>query len=204
VRELAAGLFHWTAKHDHIGFDVSSYYLLEERVLLDPMVPAEGLEWFEQQGPPEHVLLTNRHHDRNAWRFREAFGCDVHCIRNGLHELEGRGPVDAFDFGHQLPGGLIAHEVGALCPDETALYIPAHRALACADGVVRWPGSDELVFVPERYMDDPVQDKAGLRAAYRGLLELDFDTLLFAHGEPLVGGGKDALREFAITETVQG
>jgi hypothetical protein len=35
-----------------------------------------------------------------------------------------------------------------------------------------------------------------LRDSLRRLLELDFDHLLFAHGEPLVGEGKAALREF--------
>jgi glyoxylase-like metal-dependent hydrolase (beta-lactamase superfamily II) len=119
----------------------------------------------------------------------------VHCIRNGLHELEGRGPVEAFDFGDELPGGAVAHEVGVICPDETALYIRSHRALACADGVVQW-GGPQLTFVPDFLMDDPEQTKAGLRAAYGRLLELDFDTLLLAHGEPFVGDGKQALREF--------
>src|SRR5664279_5215176 len=78
VKEIAPGLWHWTVRHEHIHVNVSSYYLLEERVLIDPMVPAEGLDWFEQHGAPEHVLLTNRHHDRHAWRLREAFGCSVH------------------------------------------------------------------------------------------------------------------------------
>jgi hypothetical protein len=27
-------------------------------------------------------------------------------------------------------------------------------------------------------------------------LAVDFDTLLFAHGQPIVGGGKQALRNF--------
>jgi len=36
----------------------------------------------------------------------------------------------------------------------------------------------------------------GFRAALRRLLDLDFDSLLFAHGEPLIGGGRAALREF--------
>jgi hypothetical protein len=176
--------------------DVSSYYLLAERVVIDPMIPAEGLEWLERQGPPEHVLLTNRHHDRHAWRLREAFGCTVHCVRNGLHELEGRGPVEPFDFGQQLPGGIVAHEVDAICPDETALYLPAQRALACADGVVRWPGEAALTFVPDQLMDEPEQTKADLREAYKRLLDLDFDMLLLAHGEPLTSGAKDALRAF--------
>jgi hypothetical protein len=121
----------------------------------------------------------------------------VHCIRNGLHELDGRGPVEAFDFGDELPGGVIAYEVDAIYPDETALHIPAHRALACADGVVRGSGRDELSFVPDAYMDDPEKTKAGLRDAYRRLLVLDFDHLLLAHGDPVITSGKGALRAFA-------
>ena len=197
MREIAPGLWHWTARHEQIHFDVSSYYLLAERVLIDAMVPAEGRAWFDEHGVPEHVLLTNRHHDRDAWRLSDAFGCTVHCVRSGLHELEGRGPVEAFDFDDELPGGVIACEVGAICPDETAIYVPAHRALACADGVVRWPGRNELGFVPDELMDDPEKTKAGLRAAYRRLLELDFDLLLLAHGDPVLTGGKEALRTFA-------
>ncbi len=198
MQEISPGVWHWSARHKLIGVDVSSYYLESERVALDPMLPDEGLAWFEQHGRPEHVLLTNRHHDRHAWDLREAFGCTVHCIRNGLHELEGRGPVEPFDFGDELPGGAIAYEVGAICPDETALHIPAHTALACADGVVHYGHS--LGFVPERFMDDPEDTKRALREAYARLLDLDFETLLLAHGTPVVGGAKDALRAFAAGE----
>jgi hypothetical protein len=194
--EIAPGLWHWTARRESIGMDVSSYYLEAERVLIDPMIPVEGLEWFEQHGAPEHAVLTNRHHDRDAWRLRDACGTKVHCIRNGLHELEGRGPVEAFDFGDELPGEIRVHEVDAICPDETALYLPRHRALACADGVVRWQAGDELEFVPDFLMDDPEHTKRGLRDAYRALLDLDFDLLLLAHGDPVVGAASDALRAF--------
>lgn len=198
MNEIAPGLFHWTAPHPQIGMDVSSYCLPAQRIVIDPMLPPEGLAWFEEHGAPEHVLLTNRHHDRDGWKLREAFGCTLHCPRSGLHEVEGRGPVSAYDPGDELPGGAIAHEVGVLCPDEMALHIPAHRALACADGVVRWPGEDGLTFVPDQFMDDPEQTKAGLREAYGRLAaELDFDVLLLAHGDPLVGGAREALAAFA-------
>jgi hypothetical protein len=196
MQELVPGLWHWRAYRESIRTDVSSYFLERERVILDPMIPREGLEWLDEHGPPEHVLLTNRHHDRDAWRLRDAFGCTVHCIRAGLHELESRGPVEPFDFADELPGRAIAYEVGAICPDETALYFPAHRALAVADGVVRWPGVEGLSFVPDFLMDDPEQTKAGLRDAYRALLELDFDLLLLAHGDPVVADAKDELRAF--------
>lgn len=195
--EIAPGLWHWTARHPHIHTDVSSYYLAAERVLLDPLLPPEGAGWFRQRGlEPRHILLTNRHHDRDSWGLREEFGCEVHCIANGCHELEGRGPVTPFQFGDELPGGIIAHEVDAICPDETALYIPAHRALACADGVVRWPGHEGLTFVPDSLMDDPEKTKEGLRQAYRRLLDLDFERLLLAHGAPVTAGARAALRDF--------
>jgi glyoxylase-like metal-dependent hydrolase (beta-lactamase superfamily II) len=194
VREIAPGLQWFTALRDSIGMQVSSYWLPEERVVIDPMVPEEGLDAFGD-APPEHVLLTNRHHDRGAWEYVERFGSTVHCVRQGLHELEGRGEVTPFDFGDELPGGITAHEVGAICPDETALHIPARDALACADGVIDYGG---LIFVPDRFMDDPADTKAALRKAYARLAEtLEFDNLLVAHGDPMVGGGREALREFA-------
>jgi hypothetical protein len=196
VNEIAPGLWHWTARHDHINSLVSSYYLEAERVLIDPMIPPEGIGWFEEHGSPRHVLLSNRHHDRHAWRLRDEFGCSVHCIRNGVYELEVRGPVEAFEFGEELPGGVVAHEVDAICPDETALHVPAHQALACADGVVRSRGRNELAFVPDFLMDDPQDTRLGLRDAYAGLLDLEFETLLLAHGDPVVGDGKEALRTF--------
>ena len=108
-------------------------------------------------------------------------------------------PPAAFDFGDELPGEVVAFEVDAICPDEAALYIPTRRALACADGVVRWPGNDRIGFVPDRYMDEPDRTKAGLRDAYRRLLFLEFDHLLLAHGGPVVGSGKAALEAFLAT-----
>jgi glyoxylase-like metal-dependent hydrolase (beta-lactamase superfamily II) len=197
--EIVPGVWHWTARRESIGSEVSSYYLEPERVVIDPMIPPDGLEWFDQHGAPEHAVLTNRHHDRDGWRLNEAFGTAVHCIENGVHELEGRGPVEPFRFGDELPGEIVVYEVDAICPDETALYIPRHRALACADGVVR--SGDELQFVPDYLMDDPERTKQGLRDAYRRVLELDFDLLLLAHGAPIVGGAREALSGFVDSAT---
>lgn len=196
MQEIDPGLWHWTARHEHISAEVSSYYLAGPGVLIDPMIPPDGLDWFERHGSPGDVVLSNRHHDRHAWRLREAFGCTVHCISNGVYELQDRGPVEPFEFGDELPGGIVVHEVDAICPDECALYVPQHRALACADGVVRSPRTGELAFVPDGLMDEPERTKQGLRAAYRRLLELDFDLLLLAHGNPVVGGARESLRAF--------
>jgi hypothetical protein len=186
VNEIAPGVWHWTALRESIGSDVSSYYLAEERVAIDPMLPPERPDWFQ----PEHAILTTRHHDREAWQL----GCTVWVVEQGAHELEGRGEFRTYAWGDELPGGLHAYEVGSLSPDETALHSAARRSLATGDGVIRRGADGPLGFVPDRFMDDPERDKAGLRAAYRRLLDLDFDLLLLAHGDPAVGDAKEQLR----------
>ena len=70
------------------------------------------------------------------------------------------------------------------------------NALAIADGAIRY--GDDLHFVPDQYMDDPEETKAGLKRAFARLAdELDFDVLLLAHGKPIASGGREALRRFA-------
>jgi hypothetical protein len=197
VEEVAPGIWHWTALHPRIKIRVSSYYLPAERVLIDPIAPSEGLDWFAEHGPPAHALLTNRHHYRSSAEFAERFGVAVHCVREGMHEFTQGELVEPFDVGEELPGGVIAYEVGAICPDETALHIPAHDALALADGAVRWEAGGPLAFVPDSLMDDPAVTREGLRESYRRLAMLDFQHLLLAHGEPFVGTGREVLASFA-------
>lgn len=195
MNEIVPGVVHWKAHHPNIGAEVSCYYLVDERVAIDPMEPPDGLDWFRQNGEPQHVLLSNRHHYRDAGKLVEAFGCTVHASRPGMHEFGPDQPVEAFDFGAGLPGGVNAHEAGAICPDDTVFHIPAHSALAVADGVINYGG---LGFVPEEHLGDDVEGaKRAIRESYARLLDLEFDNLLVAHGEPIVGGGRDALREFA-------
>lgn len=198
IRELLPGIYHWTTIHPGIRVPVDSYYIESIRLVLDPMVPREGLEWFEQREPPDQIVLTNRHHLRQGEQFVEAFGCTIHCSCPGLHEFDHGPEVEGFAFGDEVAPGVIAHELGAICPDDTALHIRVgdRGALAFADGLTR-PRGGSLGFVPGFLMgDDPAAVKARLREALRRLLELDFDSLLFAHGDPLIGDGREALTGF--------
>jgi hypothetical protein len=197
VREVAPGIWHWVELHPRIKIPVSSYYLPAERVVIDPLAPSDGLDFFDEHGQPTDVLLTNRHHYRSSGEFARRFGATVRCVREGMHEFTHGEQVEPFEFGDELPGGIVAHRVGAICPDETALHIPAREALALADGAVRGEPGGPLSFVPDFLMDDPETTKAGLRESYRRLAELEFRHLLLAHGEPLVGDGRAALAAFA-------
>jgi len=195
MKEVLPGIYHWTVTHPRIKISVSSYYLAHAGVVIDPLIPGEGLDWFRE--PPKHVFLTNRHHYRHSGRFAEKFGCTVWCVESGLYEFKRDEQVRAFRFGDTLPGDVVAVEIGAICPDETAFYIPTAGGLfVVADGVIR-EDDGPLVFVPDKYMgDDPEIVKTGLKRSYRRLLERDFDHLLLAHGWPWIGGAKKALRQF--------
>ena len=50
MEEIAPGIWHWVEVHPRIKIPVSSYYLPEERVVIDPLAPREGLDFFEEQG----------------------------------------------------------------------------------------------------------------------------------------------------------
>ncbi|HEY3758190.1 MAG TPA: hypothetical protein VGL37_00375 [Solirubrobacteraceae bacterium] len=201
MREVLPRVWHWAAEHPRIHTAVSSYWLEETAVLIDPLVPPDvGLSWFAaRSAPPRAILLSNRHHYRESARFVERFGCTVHCNRVGLHEFAHEQVVEGFEIGERLPGDVLACEVGAICPDDTALYLPQKRALVFADGVVRSGPQDRdgpLGFVPDGLMDEPEQTKQGLLAACVHLLdELDFEHLLLAHGGPVIGDGRERLRE---------
>jgi hypothetical protein len=200
VQEIAPGIFHWTAFHDGINQTVHSTYVPAAATLIDPMEPDEGLDWFAERQPPERILLSNRHHYRHSGRFVDRFGARVLCHKSGLREFEGGPAVQGFQFGDEVAPGITAHEVGVLCPEESALHIDmGGGALSVADGVVEWPGRPGLNFVPDDLLgDNPQEIKDGLRAAYRRLAkELEFEILLMAHGNPVAGGGREALRSFA-------
>jgi hypothetical protein len=117
-------------------------------------------------GQPEQVVLTIGLHDRDAAEFAQAFNAPIRVPRPGLHRL-----------------------------DEFALHLDvAEGALSFADGLINYGG---LGFVRDSLLgDDAAAVKRGLTEAFRRLLDLEFDHLLFAHGEPLIGGGKNALRAF--------
>ena len=175
--------------------DVSSYLLGDMGVLLDPLTPPDVMERLEELGPPSEILLSNRHHWRSCDELVEKFGCTVRAPRVGMHELSGK-TVEPYDFGDELAGGAITvHEVGAICPDESALHVASLNALAVADGVINYGG---LRFVPDNLMDEPDDTKRALQDAYAALAsKLDFDHLLTAHGEPVIGGAREKLEQFA-------
>jgi hypothetical protein len=194
MQEIAPGIHHWTAYRDTIGTTVSSHWIEPAGIVIDPLVPDEGLEAFDVA--PQQVVLTTGLHTRHAERFAEAFSIPIRAPREAADRLGDRLVFDPYTDGEELAPGVRAVHIGVLCPDEYALHITAAEgAIAFADGQHHHDGplgffSDDLLG------DDPEEVKRGLKEQFRALLERDFEHLLFAHGDPIVGDGKRALRDF--------
>ena len=191
--EILPGLFRWTAVHPGIGIEVSSHFLSGPRVAVDPLLPAGGAEWFEEHGGVESVVLSNRHHLRHAERLAERYGCPIRCSEAGLHEFSGGPEVAGFAFGERLGEEIVALEMDAICPDDTVLrFEVGPGALLFADALINHGG---VGFVPDELIgEDPEAVKDRIRERALALAEEPIEALLFAHGDPLLEGGREALR----------
>jgi glyoxylase-like metal-dependent hydrolase (beta-lactamase superfamily II) len=194
MREVTDGVFHWRVRHPRIGIEVDSHFVSGSGTAIDPLLPAEGIEWFDDRGV-ERVVLSNRHHLRQAPELVARFGCPILCHEAGLHEFEGGPEVRGFAFGERLADDVVALEMDAICPDDTVLRIESGGgALLFADSVIHY---GEVGFVPDDLIGADAEGvKRQIRERCAALLDEEFEHLLFAHGEPLPGGGREALRRF--------
>lgn len=192
--EILPGVWHWTTMHPRIGAEVSSYYLEDAGAVLDPLLPEGGVDAFGDWAL-QKVILSCRHHARDAKAIQDARGATVLVPRPGLHEYEDSDlDVEPYDPDEEIAPGVRAHALAAIAPDDFVLHVATGLgALAFADGVVNMDG---IGFVGDSLMDDPERVKARTFERLHELIQLDFDALLFAHGDPVTTGGRDALQRF--------
>lgn len=195
MREIVPGLWHWTTEHPNLGQDVSSHYLAGAAAVLDPLAPADGIDTVAGLGPIDHVVLSCRHHDRDHAAFVERFGAAFHVSEAGVHEYEGE-EVEPYAIGDTVVPGIAAVANGPIAPDDMVLRLDVEGgALLFADSLLNADG--ELSFMPDFLLgDNPDQVRADITSALEALLDLEFEHLLFAHGDPIVGGGHELLAAF--------
>jgi hypothetical protein len=193
MHEIAPGIRHWTTWYPKIGHDVSSYWLPDPGILLDPLGTPDEV------GNVTEIVLSNRHHRREALEAAERFEVPVRVPRTGLHEFSEDEPVEPYDFEEPFAGGAIAaYQVTQYWPDDAALHIPSVDALLIADTVVNY---GRLRFVTDDlFGEDADAEKRDIKATLARLAEeLEFEHLLLAHGPPIAGEGRERLREFAAS-----
>ena len=194
MQELLPGLYHWYATHPGHGSQVSCHFAAASGTVFDPLLPDEGIEWFDDHRP-QRIVLSTRHHLRHSERIAERFGCPILAHEAGLHEFEDGPEVEGFAFGDRIADDVIALTMDAISPDDTVLRIEAAEgALLFADSIVN---QGEIGFVSDRLIgDEPEEVKTKIVERAAALLDEEFDHLLFAHGDPVIGDGKAQLRAF--------
>jgi glyoxylase-like metal-dependent hydrolase (beta-lactamase superfamily II) len=146
---------------------------------------------------PTRVLITNRNHMRAANLLRDRTGARVaiHPADAGYARNQGEVIDDELRVGERI-GPLNVIAVPGKSPGEIALHWPERKILIVGDAVIGNPPG-RCGLLREQVMDDP----ARLRESVRGLLTIDFDTLLVGDGVSILSGAKDRLRELVATFT---
>src|SRR5205814_8530056 len=186
-RDVAPGLWVWRVEHPAWQPDLDWGPLVAstsvesggETLLLDPLAPpAEATEVWERldASPPTAVVVLKPDHVRDVDLFvrrygSRAFGPSLFW-RDDIPETD----LEPIEPGSELPGGIVALYDGR-GRNETPLWLSEQRALAVADALTAPDGKLRVWATPwheERVLP-----------ALRALLELPFEHVIVAHGDPV-------------------
>jgi glyoxylase-like metal-dependent hydrolase (beta-lactamase superfamily II) len=195
IEPVIPTVYRWHLADDRLGGSESDAYAVAGEkgvVLVDPL-PIDEAQ-LEALGNVQAIVLTAACHQRSAWRYRRRFGAPVWAPEGpGVSSTPGdveEEPDGRFRDGARLPGGLRA--VHAPGPTDAMYALALDRGggvLFLTDTLIH-DGSGTPGFVPAEYQDDPRRTRDTVRrlAASDGC-----EVLCFAHGPPVVGGGRAAL-----------
>jgi glyoxylase-like metal-dependent hydrolase (beta-lactamase superfamily II) len=186
--ELAPGLWRWTAFHPKWKKDVGSLAIetVDGLVLVDPLLD-DG-----QEAPrPAHVLITVHWHVRSTAAIAERWPeSRLWAPRRTGKPLRGHAEAtDVYVPGDDLPGDVRTRPTAR--ESEAVFWIPAHSALVVGD--VLLGGKDgTLRMCPQRWLEHGATHD-DLARSLRPLLDLPFDKVLVAHGDPVLENAQEAV-----------
>jgi hypothetical protein len=184
VRDLDDGLWIWRLSypdwHEGAGWpEVVTSTCVEsggEIAVLDALAPPAGSEVWERLDtrPPTMAVVLKPDHVRDVDLFVSRYGARGFgpwlFWRTNVPDTE----LEPIEPGSKLPGGLRALYDGR-GRNEMPLWLPEQQTLVFADALI---GADELRIWGNRHIERG-------RQALRELLELPFERVIVAHGEPV-------------------
>jgi hypothetical protein len=209
MQKLTAGLWRWTARHPEwhpgdFGAEVACFAAQagETTLLIDPLLPDDAQAVIEVlDGLVRErvaILITIPYHVRSSeelWRrYRKDAETTIHGHRACTKRLEDESAFREIEPGAELPGGVTAYSIGKPRRYEMPLHLPSHDALVFGDAVAETDG--RLVMWAADKVDKKVATFYRERFAptLEPLLDLGAENVLVTHGQPVMGGGTEALR----------
>ena len=187
ICDVAPGLWLWRQPHPawRDGYDwepeVSSVSVESRgvKLVLDPLAPPPGArEAWERLGAsrPEVVVILKPDHVRDVDLFVRWYGARAYGPFLFWPDDVPRTELEPVHPGDELPGGLQALDDGR-GRMETPLYLPEQRTLVFADAMTA-PGGTLCVWASQWHEQRTLP-------TLRAMLELPFERVLVAHGEPV-------------------
>jgi glyoxylase-like metal-dependent hydrolase (beta-lactamase superfamily II) len=188
VKQLAPGLRRWTAFHPQWKQEVGSLAVdtSDGLVLIDPLIGEEEIP------QPQHVLITTHWHVRSTSEIAERWPeTRVWATSRPKGDpLRKRAKAtDVFAPGDELPGPIEAWPTAREA--EVAFWLPEQRALVFGDVILGAKGGG-LRLCPQSWLGKP-KTHDDLRKSLQPLLDLPVETVLVAHGEPVIEDGREEL-----------
>jgi len=185
VHDLAPGLWIWRLAYPDWRPEAGWPELVTstcvksggEVALLDALAPPEGSEVWERLDarPPTMVVILKPDHVRDVDLFVRRYGARAFgpwlFWRSNIPQTE----LEPIEPGSELPGGLRALYDGR-GRNETPLWLPEQKTIVFADGMTAPEGELRIWGTPQIHRALP---------ALRELLELPFERVIVAHGEPV-------------------
>ena len=196
MERILPGVYTWSVFNRDKGIDFNGHLVTNHEgcVLIDPPpMTEEQIEKTESLGPPSAVVITNRHHTRDAMTFAGRWRVPIL-----LPEMDAKDLPDSvrlggiYRDGEMLAGGLRALRLpDQKSPGESALLLESADAVILGDAVIGKPAGRLSLLPPDKYAD-PAAALRGLRL----LLEHRFTAVLLGDGDSLPAGGRAVLEEF--------
>ena len=185
---MAPGLRIWQAYDSQSRVELFSSALETEAgtYLVDPIpLTAEGMTALIAERKPAGVVVTNINHPRAAAEFATTFLVPIYAHQH----IQGKAAfIDAIylEDGGVLAPGLTAVAIEGGPEGEIALhYGPAGGTLIVGDALINFePHGFQLL--PSKYC----RNCKLMHRSLEKLLDYSFERILFAHGTPILSGGR--------------
>lgn len=177
----------WFSEEKQLNFNGHLLDVGEHRILVDPPpLSDDDLSKLSNAGQVDYILLTNRDHQRESAKYKDALNTRVYVPQADAPEMSVT-PDKTFVDGELLPGGIwVVHLSDQKSPGESALFIQQGRGiLIVGDALLGKPEGSVSMLPAEKYADP-----AKARESLRRLLKYNFDSILVGDGASILTNAK--------------
>lgn len=191
--QLPANSFLWQRYDPEIKADIFATGLARAAgvFLIDPFaVGADALGEALDSREINGIVVTNENHLRTAAAFAEKFAAPIFAHIEARPAF-GSIPVSEVADGEEISAEIRVHHLPGAAPGELAVHSSADGGtLVIGDALINF-GANGFTFLPPKYCSDAKL----MRRSLGKLLELQFERMLFAHGEPILAQAHARLEE---------